>query len=161
MIPEETKTTIQTESDEKQDFPLVARSRSVPIMISFLLERYRHLFLLMASYNCWCSGKSSRSPHILPPTNLASKCFSLYYWPPSFFLWRLDNSTILYVNLEFLKVHMYLSNLSDKLGKLCNNFLVTIQLLEYPILPSVTQNVSRFISLDIFRLVVGIAVRSG
>ena len=56
---------------------------------------------------------------------------------------------------------MYLSNLSDKLGKLCNNFLVTIQLLEYPILPSVTQNVSRFISLDIFRLVVGIAVRSG
>ena len=38
-----------------------------------------------------------------------------------------------------------------------------IQLLEYPILPSVTknlsvtQNVSRFISLDIFRLVVGIA----
>ena len=72
MIPEETKTTIQTESGEKQDFPLVARSRSVPIMISFLLERYRHLFLLMASYNCWCSGKSSlqgfelryRSPQI-------------------------------------------------------------------------------------------------
>ena len=94
------------------------------------------------------NGPDNGSEHI---PSIGKRCVGHFYAPSRCH----PRSRWAQKTAKWLKIGQTMSIFSHKWLK------CYIQLLEYPILPSVTQNVSRFISLDIFRLVVGIAVRSG